>query len=60
MVVYAIYRKGKLMEEKLPEQVVVKTIAVSEVFGLKPNGNDAQIKEVIIVKKETQEQDNQL
>ena len=48
------------MEEKLPEQVVVKTIAVSEVFGLKPNGNDAQIKEVIIVKKETQEQDNQL
>ncbi|CAK9328666.1 unnamed protein product [Citrullus colocynthis] len=60
MVVYAIYRKGKLMEGKLPEQVVVKTIAVSEVFGLKPNGNDAQIKEVIIVKKETQEQDNQL
>ncbi|KGN46429.1 bidirectional sugar transporter N3 [Cucumis sativus] len=61
MVVYAIYRKRKIVimeEKKQPEQVVLKSIAVSEVFAMKkPNGNDAQLKEVIIIKQEAQEDD---
>lgn len=45
-------------EKKQPEQVVLKSIAVSEVFAMKkPNGNDAQLKEVIIIKQEAQEDD---
>ncbi|XP_023004306.1 bidirectional sugar transporter N3-like [Cucurbita maxima] len=51
MVVYAIYRKGRMEEEKVGEEVKGRAV-VAEVHPVKANGNDAQKDVMIIIKEE--------
>ena len=51
MVVYAIYRKGRMEEEKVAEEVKGRAV-VAEVHPVKANGNDAQKDVMIIIKEE--------